>query len=88
MRAPGASLTSDGNVSCAANASVAVFSMLAYHGDSGAPIWQHPDDDALGWLSVHSLVSVGDTDHTGSGLVFGPKFSMRLYRRLVRHLRA
>lgn len=86
LRAPGASVTADGAFACVDDANVQAFAFLAYPGDSGAPIWLHPDDDPMGWLSVISLVSISTTNHRGAELGFGPRFSMSLYWRLVRHL--
>ena len=87
LRAPGASVTADGAPACVSNPAVQVFSMLTFHGDSGAPIWIHPDDDARGWLSVISIVSVGEINHKRATYTFGPRFNLHLYAKVLSQLR-
>ena len=87
LRAPGASVTTDGALACVSNSAVQAFSMLTFQGDSGAPIWIHPDDDERGWLSVISIVSVSEIDHESAGYTFGPRFTLRFYDKVLAQLR-
>lgn len=87
LRAPGASVTADGAQACVSDSAVQAFSLLTFHGDSGAPIWIHPDDDARGWLSVISIVSVGQINHLNAAYTFGPRFTLNFYQKVLAQLR-
>ena len=87
LRAPGASVTADGAQACVSNSAVQAFSMVTFAGDSGAPIWIHPDDDARGWLSVISVVSVGEINHLRDAYAFGPRFTLGFYQKVLAQLR-
>jgi V8-like Glu-specific endopeptidase len=87
LRAAGASLSADGSSACATSADVAAFSLLTFHGDSGAPIWVHPDQHPRAWLSVISIVSVVESNHEDAAFTFGPRFTLKLYDNLMQQLR-
>lgn len=88
LRPPGASLSADGQDACAPFEDLNTYSVLSFYGDSGGPIWQHPAQQAFGWLSIISLVSVIQRDHESAAYTYSPRFSLALYGQFVSYLRA
>lgn len=86
LRPAGASLSADGLDACARSTKLSAYSMMSFLGDSGAPIWQHPDQQAQGWLSVISIVSVSERTHESAPYTYGPRFTLALYRQILAYL--
>ena len=87
LRPPGASLSADGVDACAVSDELNAFSLLSFYGDSGGPIWLHPEQQEQRWLSVISLVSVIQRNHESAAYTYSPQFSLPLYRQFLAYLR-